>query len=87
MKSPATSGSTDHDTCFNTGIGDWRPITSTMTVTTVPATKIGSPRSRPKADAPSNTTAVSTMPPASLGGLRATLELPATDSLTPPLLS
>ena len=52
------------DTARNTGSGDLRPSSNTAAVTMPPATNVGSPRSRPSADAVSRTTAVAPMPTA-----------------------
>src|SRR3984957_18356341 len=86
MNSPATSGSTDHETSLSTGIGDFRPSNSTIAVTIAPQTKVGRPRSRPTAEAARRTTAVAAIPKATIAAPRFNATGLSSPSTRPPRL-
>ncbi len=60
--SPATSGSTDHDTPRTMGRGELRLIASTVTVASTPMRQVGAPSWIFSADTASRTIAVRPMP-------------------------
>src|SRR5438309_10026067 len=60
--SPATRGSTLHETFLKIGSGDCRATTSMIAVKDAPAQKVGKPSGRLNAGADSSTTTVNAIP-------------------------
>ncbi len=66
MNSPATSGSTAHDTSLTTGHGERRRKAVTASVVATPSTQVGAPSGASSAETTRSASAVTTMPPSAV---------------------